>query len=129
MDHYALLEDWADEVRRLKDETLDRFLTEAICRDMLQRMERMKFKRPDLFVQRRGEDYELLTAGLLADYGPAAVMPVLDDDDFFELCLEVRKSRLVRQKMNRLESKDKESQAWVTKSSAFSSVSGVPRTS
>jgi hypothetical protein len=125
MDHLLLLEDWAECVRRLKDETLDRFITEAICRDMLTIMEGMKFKRPELFVVRRGEDYELFTATLLEKHGIPNTMPILEDDEFFELCLDVRRSR----KMNHLETNDKKAQAWVTRSSESSSVSGARRRS
>ena len=89
MDHLLLLEDWAECVRRLKDQTPDRFITEAICRDMLSRMERMKFKRPELFVVRRGEDYEIFTAQLLEAHGIPNTMAILEDDEFFTLCLDV----------------------------------------
>ena len=125
MDHLLLLEDWAECVRRLKDETLDRFITEAICRDMLTRMERMKFRRPELFVQRRGEDYELFTGELLEAHGIPNTMPILEDDEFFNLCLDVRRSR----KMNHMETNDNKAQAWVTRSSESSSGSGVRRKS
>ena len=125
MDHLLLLEDWGDAVRRLKDRTGTPEVTETLCRDFLARMELMRFKRPELFVQRRGEDYELFTAALFDAHGIPDVMPILEDDTFFELCLELRKSRLVRQKMNRLNATDKQ-QAWVTRSSASSSASGAP---
>jgi hypothetical protein len=129
MEHQLLLEDWRDAVRRLKDSTEDRFVTEDICNAALKLMEEMRFKRPDLFVQRRGEDYEAYTAMLLEHFGVPNTMPILEDEEFFELCLELRKSRLVSQKMNRFGAKDKESQAWVTKSSASSSASGARRRS
>ena len=112
MDLLLLLEDWAECVRRLKDETPDRFITEEICRDMLTRMERMKFRRPELFVVRRGEDYEIFTAELLEAHGIPNTMPILEDSEFFDLCLEVRRSR----KMNRLETNDNKAQAWATRS-------------
>ena len=125
MNHLLLLEDWGDAVRRLKDRTGTPQVTEDICRDFLARMEAMRFKRPELFVQRRGEDYELFTAALFDAHGVPNTMPVLEDDTFFDLTLELRKSRLVRQKMNRLNATDKQ-QAWVTRSSASSSASGAP---
>lgn len=128
MDLLLLLEDWADAVRRLKDSTEDRYVTEEVCRDMLARMEKMRFKRPELFIERRGEDYEVFTAELLAAHGIPETMPVLEDDEFFRLCLEVRKARHVQQKTNRLGSMYKQ-QAWVTRSSASSSASGAPTTS
>ena len=120
-----LLEDWADCVRRLKDDTPDRFITEAVCRDVLSIMDRMKFKRPELFVVRRGEDYELFTAELLEKHGIPNTMPVLEDDEFFTLCIDVRRSR----KMNHMETNGNKAQAWVTRSSESSSGSGVRRRS
>ena len=89
---YILKDEWASIVRKLEDTEKDRYKTRILARAILRHIEdpTIRIRQYNLFIQRRGEDYEKMLAKL-EDMGFELehIQRIIDDEDFWKTTLEL----------------------------------------
>ena len=99
-EHLLLIEDFTDALLRRKDASDDRERASEIGQYILTMVETVNLRRPEIFYQKRGEEYEAFCNMLFQAYSEPEVLPFLEDEDFFQVCLDIRRSGRLRRKRN-----------------------------
>lgn len=95
-EHLLLIEDFTDALLRRKDASADPERAGEIGQYVLHMVETIALRRPEVFYQQRGEEYEAFCHALFTAYSEPEVLPFLEDEEFFRICLEIRRSRRKR---------------------------------
>jgi len=95
MQRYLLKDHWAQLVNEFKDSErtaydLDGYASEQLALDILDHIRVTRFRQWTLFVQKRGEEFELFMAKLeKRSYDPAAIKRFIDDDDLWKTTIDL----------------------------------------
>jgi hypothetical protein len=95
MERYLLKDHWAQLVNEFKDserESFDQdgYATEQLSLDILDHLRITRFRQWTLFVQRRGEEFEMFMAKLeKRGHNPDAVKRFLDDENLWKTTIEL----------------------------------------
>ena len=82
------MEKWYDIVRKLQDESENKYLTRVFCEEVFHDLYNGKIKEKQKFKNRMGPEYESFVASL--EYPPELIDLVLGNDEFFLLTLELQ---------------------------------------
>jgi hypothetical protein len=88
MEYLLVSDHWSSLLRHIKDETGQRYKTENLANDILRYIRYHRFRQYNLFIQRRGEEYEKLMEDLLKNYEKELVDKLVLDDQFWNLTIE-----------------------------------------
>jgi hypothetical protein len=95
MERYLLKDHWAQLVNEFKDaerieHDQDGYATEQLSLDILDHLRITRFRQWTLFVQRRGEEFEMFMAKLeKRGHNPDAVKRFLDDENLWKTTIEL----------------------------------------
>jgi len=95
MERYLLKDHWAQLVNEFKDSERtehdqDRYATEQLSLDILDHLRITRFRQWTLFVQKRGEEFEIFMAKLeKRGHNPDAVKRFLDDEDLWKMTIDL----------------------------------------
>ena len=94
MDHYLLMDYWAQQVRDFKDSEkeygIDAYETERMARTILDYIRYTRFRQWNMFAQQRGEEYEKLIEKLVErGVDPKAVERFVEDEERWKTTLEM----------------------------------------
>jgi hypothetical protein len=94
MDHYILMDYWAQHVRDFKDSEkehgIDAYESENMARTILRYIRYTRFRQWTLFVQQRGEEYEKMMEKLVeGGFDPTAAERFVGDEELWKTTLEM----------------------------------------
>jgi hypothetical protein len=95
MERYLLKDHWAQLVNEFKDSERtehdqDGYATEQLSLDILDHLRITRFRQWTLFVQKRGEEFEIFMAKLeKRGHNPDAVKRFLDDEDLWKMTIDL----------------------------------------
>jgi hypothetical protein len=95
MDRYLLKDHWAQLVNEFKDTErtaydLDGYASEQLALDILDHLRTTRFRQWTLFVQKRGEEFELFMAKLeKRGHDSEAVKRFLDDEELWKTTIDL----------------------------------------
>ena len=88
MEYLLVSDHWSSLLRHIKDETGQRYKTENLANDILRYIRYHRFRQYNLFIQRRGEEYEKMMEELLKNYEKELIDKLVLDDQFWNLTIE-----------------------------------------
>jgi hypothetical protein len=95
MERYLLKDHWAQLINEFKDserESYDQdgYATEQLSLDILDHLRTTRFRQWTLFIQRRGEEFEMFMAKMeKRGHNPDAVKRFLDDEDLWKTTIDL----------------------------------------
>ena len=95
MQRYLLKDHWAQLVNEFKDSErsaydLDGYTSEQLSLDILDHLRVTRFRQWNLFIQKRGEEFEQMMAKLeKRGYDPEAIKRFLDNDELWKTTIEL----------------------------------------
>lgn len=95
MQRYLLKDHWAQLVNEFKDSErsaydLDGYASEQLAVDILDHMRTTRFRQWNLFIQKRGEEFEQMMAKLeKRGYDPEAIKRFIDDDELWKTTIDL----------------------------------------
>ena len=94
MDYYLLQDNWSSLVRDMKDTErvfgIESYQTEQLAREILRYATITRIRQYNLFVQKRGEDFEKLRTKLVEKgFDEGAIDRAFENEDFWKVTLEL----------------------------------------
>ena len=83
------MENWYTILRRLQDESENKYLTRKFCEQVFHELYNAKIKEKQKFKNRMGPEFEQWAASFLEEYPKDLVTEILQDDDFWILTLSL----------------------------------------
>lgn len=91
MERYRLKEKWASLIRQFKDTEREQgiapYTSERMAMDILDHMRYTRIRQYNLFMQRRGEEYERMIKMLRLRYSEEAIERFVQDEDIWKTTL------------------------------------------
>ena len=91
MERYRLKEKWASLIRQFKDAEREQgiaaYTSERMAMDVLDHMRYTRIRQYNLFMQRRGEEYERMFKMLTSRYPEEAIERFVQDEDIWKTTL------------------------------------------
>ena len=83
------MEKWYDIVRKLQDESENKYLTRVFCEEVFHDLYNGRIKEKQKFKNRMGPEFEHWLAGLFEKYSEGMVRETISDDEFWDQTLSV----------------------------------------
>ena len=77
------MEKWYTIVRKLQDESEDKYVTRKFAERVFHELHNARIREKQKFKNRMGPEFEHWTASLVQDFGNDMVSEILNDDDFW----------------------------------------------
>jgi hypothetical protein len=94
MDYYLLQDHWSSLVRTMKDAErvfgIDAYRTDTLTREILRYATHTRIRQYNLFVQKRGEDFEKLRTKLVGmGFDEGSIDRTFENEEFWKVTLEL----------------------------------------
>ncbi len=83
------MEAWYSKVRRLKDESEDKGMTESFCHRVFLDLKRSRIREKNKFRERTGTEFESWTLALEDEFPREVVREILGDDEFWDMLIKL----------------------------------------
>ena len=81
------MEAWYEILRRLEDESTNRYRTQQTVHDIFRQLSRSRIKDKGKFKNRMGPEFEAWAAAMVEKHGEELVTELLNDDEFWTTTL------------------------------------------
>ena len=93
MDSYLLMEHWGSIVRDMKDSEkqygIEAYQTERMAKEVLDYMRYTRIRQYTLFLQKRGEEYEIMINKLKKNFTEEAIQRMMENEEFWKATQEM----------------------------------------
>jgi hypothetical protein len=93
MDYYLLMERWAEHVRDFKDserqQGVEAYDAARLAQAVLSFVKTARIRQWNLFIQKRGADFERMMEMLLKEFDPESVERFLESEELWKITLEM----------------------------------------
>jgi hypothetical protein len=81
------MDGWYEIVRKLEDESSNRYRTQQTAQDIFRQLSRSRIKDKGKFKNRMGPEFEPWAAGMVERHGEELITELLNDDQFWNATL------------------------------------------